>query len=40
MISGTGRWALHLTILFRVKVFLPVQFLPFVKVKKRRINPE
>ena len=38
LISGTVRPALHLAILFRGKVFLPVQFLPFVKEKKRKIN--
>lgn len=40
LISGTVRPVLHLTILFRVKVFLPSPFLPFVKEKKGRINLE
>lgn len=40
LICGTVRPALHVTILFRVKVLLPTQFLPFLEEKKRRINPE
>ena len=40
LICGTVSPALHITILFRVKVLLPIQFLPFLEGKKRRINPE
>lgn len=40
LISGMVRPAPHLTIPFRVKGFLPAQFLPFVKENKRRISLE